>query len=103
MILLHGNELMVRTVYPSIEEVTRPETLSALVNQPITTSRLVPFQTTGWPSSESQFLAVEADGVEHPRFVLKRMVPDRDWVMQKQADLMWWSEQARAGARRLTA
>ena len=81
---------MKHTLYPSVETMTQPETLSALVQQPITTTRLAPFQTAGWSSTESHFVAVETDletdSAAHPRYVLKRMTRERDWVMQATDD-----------------
>jgi hypothetical protein len=80
---------MGRPIYPSIEEMTRPETLSHLVQQPIFQTHLVPFQTAGHSSTESQFLAVETDNTEHPRYILKRLVWEKDWVMQMTDDQHW--------------
>jgi aminoglycoside phosphotransferase (APT) family kinase protein len=77
---------MEHTLYRSIEEITQPATLSALVQRPITRTRLVPFQPAGWSSTESRFLAVETDDAAAPRYVLKRMNPGRDWVMQATED-----------------
>ena len=81
--------MMKRILYRSIEEMTRPETLSALVQQPLTTTRLVPFQTGGWSSTGSQFLTVETDHAEQPPYIVKRIAPERDWVMQMTEDQHW--------------
>lgn len=80
---------MKNILYGSIEEMTRPETLSILVNQPITSVRLVPYQTVGWSSTDSQFLAIEIDGEKNPKFVLKRLVREQDWVMYTTNDQDW--------------
>ena len=80
---------MERTIYSSIEDITKPKTLSALVQQPITTTRLIPFQTAGWSSTESEFWAIETNNAKHPPYVLKRMVRDKDRVMQMTEDQNW--------------
>ena len=80
---------MERIMYHTIEDMTRPETLTVLINRPITKTRLAPYQIAGWSSTESQFLAVEIDGTEYPHFILKRMVRERDWVMQMTDDEHW--------------
>ena len=80
---------MERIMFPTIDDMTRPESLTALINRPITKTRLAPYQIAGWSSTESQFLAVEIDDAEYPHFVLKRMVRERDWVMQMTEDQHW--------------
>jgi hypothetical protein len=76
-------------LYGSIAEMTDPKILSVLVNKPITKTRLVPYQTIGWSSTDSQFLAVETDDAEHPQYIVKRMLREQDWVMQMTEDQHW--------------
>lgn len=80
---------MKNMLYGSIEEMIRPETLSVLVNQPITKSRLAPYQIVGWSSTDSQFLAIEIDGEKNPQFILKKLAREQDWVMQTTDDQHW--------------
>ena len=84
-----GANALKNTLYDSIEEMTRPETLSVLVNQPISSVRLVSYQTVGWSSTDSQFLALEIDGGKSPPYILKRVAREQDWVMQTTDDRHW--------------
>lgn len=77
---------MERPLYRSIEELIQPATLSLLTQRPITKAWLAPFQPAGWSSTESDFFVVETDDAAAPRYVLKRMVRERDWVMQATED-----------------
>lgn len=77
---------MTHTLYNTIEDMLRPGTLSTLMQRPITTARLVPFQTLGHSSTQSPFMAVVVNNTEHPAYVLKHMIPERDWVMQMTGD-----------------
>jgi len=78
-----------RRLYCSIEELLQPETFSNLTQQPITTTCLSPFKTLGPSSTESQFLTIDACDVGQPRYILKRIRQDQDWVMQATEDWHW--------------
>jgi hypothetical protein len=80
---------IIHPLYTSLEDMTRPETVSTLVRQPIASVRLVPFQPVGSSSTQSEFLALETDPVAEPGYVVKRMVQEQDWVMQTTDDRHW--------------
>ncbi len=77
------------TLYDSIEEMIRPETLSGLDNKAFTATRLAPFQGLGYSASGSTFLAVHTtsgtDG-NGPRYVIKRVSREWDWIMHATGD-----------------
>jgi hypothetical protein len=83
--------IMEHKIYPSTSEMLQPEMLSAILGYPVTSTRLVPFETLGWSSTDSQFQAVEIDESEYPPLVIKRMVREKDWVMQVTDDRHWRS------------
>ena len=80
---------MKNILYGSLEEMIRPETLSGLVNRRMTRIQLRPYQTAGWSSTESQFLAIKIDGEKNPQYILKKLARDQDWVMQTTDDRHW--------------
>lgn len=80
---------MKHRIFRSIEEMTQPEALSALVQQPIQKTCLTSFETAGYSSTDSEFLAVGDCDSDRSRYVVKRMRRDRDWVMQATDDRYW--------------
>lgn len=70
---------------PTIEALLDPATLSALAGQPVATVRCTPL-TPEFAKSGSRLVRVEADPPGGPRFVLKRVAPERDWLMRATAD-----------------
>ncbi|UCC50737.1 MAG: hypothetical protein JSV68_16725, partial [Anaerolineaceae bacterium] len=82
---------MQHELYPSISEMTRPETLQGLVQQPLNETCLAPFETNGWSSTEAQFLGVNGCNGEEPRYIIKRLRRDKDWVMAATDDRRWRS------------
>ena len=76
------------TLYNSIEEMIRPETLSELKNKVFTATRLVPFQGQGPSASGSNFLAVHTTNGNRsgPRYVIKRLSREWDWIMHATGD-----------------
>jgi hypothetical protein len=88
---------MEHVLHQSIEDMTRPEALAALVSRPLQKVRLEPCQPVGWSSTESQFIAVKVGDEDYPPHVLKRMVRKRNRVMQVTEDQLgqrfddaWW-------------
>jgi hypothetical protein len=61
------------TIYPSIDTMLEPDTLTGLVNRPVTSFRLAPFQPVGWSSTQSPFLGVYIDEEERPSLLIKRI------------------------------
>lgn len=72
-------------LYDSVNELIAPETMRFLTGDAVTYVRCVPM-----PSglSGSQVIRVETEGNSHRRFVLKRMSPESDWVMQATNDTL---------------
>lgn len=70
---------------PSLEAMLEPETLSRLVGAPIASVRRAPF-LTGHSTSGSRFLAIETNDGRGPRFVVKLVSTEWDWVMRATAD-----------------
>ncbi len=78
---------MKHTLYTSIEEMIRPETLGELEHTTFTATRLAPFQRHGL--SGSTFLAVHTtNGIygNGPRYVVKRVSREWDWIMNATGD-----------------
>lgn len=80
---------MEHTLYHSIDYMTQSEIFSDLVGQSIKKTCLVPFEPSGWSSTESSFLSVDDCKEAIPRYVFKRMRRDHDWVMQATEDDNW--------------
>jgi hypothetical protein len=76
------------TAYDSIEDMIQPETLSRLLQHPIATTRLAPFETAGWSATGSDFLGVFIDGEQQPSLVVKRMSMEWDWLMCNTDDVL---------------
>ena len=72
-------------LHDSVDEMLAPETLSRLVGQSISSVRCAPFERSG--ASGSQLLAVETDDGQGPRYVLKRVSVEQDWLMRVTKDL----------------
>jgi hypothetical protein len=82
---------MKHTLYNSIEEMIRPDTLSKLENKTFTATRLAPFQGVGGRSG-SKFLALhttnglQTNNGKGPRYVIKRVSREWDWIMHASGD-----------------
>ena len=70
---------------PSLDELLEPRTLSQLVGAPIATVRRAPL-LTAHSTSGSRFLAVGTNDGRGPRFVVKLVSPEWDWVMRATGD-----------------
>ena len=78
---------MQHVLYHSVDEMLAPETLSQLVGQRIGSVRCAPFERPGVSSgSGGQLLAVETDDGQGPRYVLKRVSLEQDWIMRVTED-----------------
>jgi hypothetical protein len=82
---------MQHEIYPSISEMTRPETLHRLVKQPPNETCLEYFVTNGWSSTEAEFLGVNGCNGDQPRYIIKRLRRNKDWVMAATNDHNWRS------------
>ena len=71
--------------FPSLDAMLATETLSDLAGSPITSARRLPF-VGDHSASGSTFLAVETNGGHGPRFVVKRVSREWDWIMRATAD-----------------
>jgi hypothetical protein len=71
--------------FTSLDELLLPETLSRLVGSPIISARRLPF-VGGDSASGSSFLAIETNGGQGPRFVVKLSSPACDWIVRGTAD-----------------
>jgi hypothetical protein len=83
------NIAMEHTLYNSIEEMIRPETLGELENKTFTSTHLTPFQGLGFSRSGSTFLAVHTTNGTNgngPRYVIKRVSREWDWIMNATDD-----------------
>jgi hypothetical protein len=74
------------TIYPSIDTMLEPDILTGLVNRPVTSFRLAPFQPVGWSSTLSQFSGVYINEEERPFLLIKRITGHTDWVMRTTDD-----------------
>ena len=77
---------MQHALLDSVDEMLAPETLSELAGQSISSVRCVPFERSGSSGSGSQLLAVETDEGQGPRYVLKRVSLEQDWIMRVTED-----------------
>ncbi|MCP4282974.1 MAG: hypothetical protein GY792_00760, partial [Gammaproteobacteria bacterium] len=80
---------MKHTLYTSIEEMIRPDTLSKLENKTFIATRLAPFQGLGRSYSGSKFLALHTTNGHNgngPRYVVKRVSREWDWIMHATGD-----------------
>ena len=76
---------MPRNLYPSVDAMLAPETLSVITRRSIATVQRQPFNSVD-SLSGSRFLQEETNGGAGPRFVLKRISLDTDWVMRATED-----------------
>ena len=76
---------MRHTPIASLDELLAPETLNELVECAITSVRQLPF-TGGHSASGSRFLAIETNGGRGPRFVVKQVSREWDWIMRATDD-----------------
>jgi hypothetical protein len=77
---------MEHTLYPNIDAMLAPEALSALEGRPITDVRCLPFRPIGFSASGSRFLSLETNAGQGPRYVLKRISLEWDWIMRATDD-----------------
>jgi hypothetical protein len=73
-------------LYPSLDDLLAPETLSALEGRAVTDVRVGPFAGPPASVSGNQFLSVETGGEHSRRYVIKRISPAWDWVMRASGD-----------------
>jgi hypothetical protein len=71
--------------FASVDALLAPETLSRLVESPIVSARRLLF-AGGDSASGSSFLAIETNGGQGPRFVVKLSSPACDWIVRGTAD-----------------
>lgn len=71
--------------FASMDELLAAETLSALARATIDAARRLPF-SRGHAASGSHLFAIETNGGEGPRFVVKRVSPEWDWIMRATDD-----------------
>jgi hypothetical protein len=71
--------------FASLDALLAPATLSRLVRCPIVSARRLPF-TGGDSASGSGFLAIETNGGQGPRLVVKLSSPACDWIVRGTAD-----------------
>ncbi len=72
-------------LFPSVDAMLAPETLSALAEQPVTSVRCRPLEAE-YAKSGSHLLVVETNEGQGPRYILKRVLPARDWLMRATDD-----------------
>jgi hypothetical protein len=78
-------EHMKHTLFPTIEAMLSPETLSNFTGQPVTAVQQIPL-TTDYGKSGSRIIFIETNEGKGPKFVLKRVSPDWDWLMRATED-----------------
>ena len=76
---------MHHTLYPSIDAMLTPAVLSHLTEQPIREVVSRPL-TAFYNKSGSRLLAVETNGGDGPRYIVKRVSLDWDWQMRATND-----------------
>ena len=76
---------MLHEPFASLDELLAPATLSQLTGSSIDSARRLPF-VGGHSASGSSFLAVETNGAQGPRFVVKLSSPACDWIVRATAD-----------------
>jgi hypothetical protein len=74
-----------RTPFAGLDDLIAPETLGELAGEPVNSARRLPL-TGGHAASGSHLLAIETNGGRGPRFVLKRVSPEWDWIMRATDD-----------------
>ncbi|RME97809.1 MAG: hypothetical protein D6768_18820 [Chloroflexi bacterium] len=76
---------MQHTLYPNIDELLTPAALSRLTGQSITAVQSHPLEAF-YNKSGSRLLAVETNGGDGPRYILKGVSLDWDWQMRATGD-----------------
>lgn len=72
-------------LFPNVDAMLAPEALSALAEQPVTSVRRRPLQAE-YAKSGSHLLVIETNGGRGPRYILKRILSTRDWLMRATDD-----------------
>jgi hypothetical protein len=73
-------------LYASLDELLVPKTLAKLANSTVTSVCCLPFLGAADSCSGSRFLHVETNQGRGPRFVVKRVSCEWDWIMRATAD-----------------
>lgn len=76
---------MTHTLFPSIDALLAPETLSELVGQRVEAVAASPLEAE-YAKSGSRLLRVETNGGRGPAFILKRISTAWDWLMRATDD-----------------
>ena len=76
---------MQRNLLASVEELISTDFLSDLENRSIAKVRCIPFDSVDSVSG-SQLLRIETNDGDGPRYVLKRISPEWDWIMRATGD-----------------
>lgn len=71
--------------FASLEDLLSPEALGELAAAPVDDVRRIPL-SAGHAASGNPLLAVETNGGVGPRFVVKRVSPEWDWIMRATDD-----------------
>lgn len=72
-------------LFPSVEVLLSPKTLSALAQQPVGDVKCQPLPSD-YAKSGSKLQIVHTNGGAGPRFVLKQINPSHDWLMRATED-----------------
>jgi hypothetical protein len=76
---------MEHEIYPSIDAMLAPESLSALESRAVTDVRCLPFESVD-SLSGSRFLIVETNHGPKSRYVAKWLSAEWDWIMRPTSD-----------------
>ncbi len=76
---------MTHPLFPSVEVLLSPETLSALAHQPVGEVLCQPL-ISDYAKSGSMLQIIRTNGGAGPRFVLKQINPSTDWLMRATDD-----------------
>lgn len=74
-----------RTPFANPDDLLSPGAIAELAGEPVNDVRRVPF-SGGHAASGSRLFAIETNGGAGPRFVLKRVSPEWDWIMRATDD-----------------
>jgi hypothetical protein len=75
-----------RTLYPSLDALLSPASLSVIAGQPITDVHRLPYPALTTSASGNCFLSVETNNGQGPRYIVKRISLEWDWIMRASGD-----------------
>ncbi len=84
--LNHFELLEKHALFASVDEMLSPAALSGALHRPVRTVQRVPAEVNGTSGNPMEWVTLDGDA--QPRYLLKRIDPQNDWIMQASQDVL---------------